>query len=186
MLNETLLIEQLLQGNEKAFETIFKSYYETMSLFAMRYVQSQAIAEEITQEVFVKLWSKQADIKINSSLKSYLYGAIRNACLNHLKHQKVVQEHVAFELHNNATQVDDVVEYNELQEAVDSAIAKLPEKCREVFEMSRFEGKKYKDIAEALQISVKTVENQMGKALKVLRNELKDNWFILFILLSEI
>ncbi len=130
-------------------------------------------AEEIVQELFSDMWIKTDLLKIKTSIKSYLFGAVRNACLNHIKHQKVEQKYVD-RTRFTAQQDDatDFLELDELREKIAAALDKIPEKCREIFELNRFEGKRYKEIAEELNLSLKTVENQMGKALKIMRDEL--------------
>jgi RNA polymerase sigma-70 factor (ECF subfamily) len=167
------ILEKLKSKDEKAFELVFRMYYPDLCGFAIKYVQRQDLAEEMVQDVFYKLWEKLDSLVISSNLKSYLYTSVRNAAFNHFKHQEVVNAYeaasVAFQ-RDTSTAVD-VLEVKELQTQIDSAINRLPERCREVFNLSRIEGKSYKEIAAQLEISVKTVENQMGKALKTLRVE---------------
>lgn len=112
-----------------------------------------------------------------------MYSSVRNACFNYLKHLKVRQAHAAEEKHFGEP-VEEIIG-NEVSTNIDLALGKLPEKCREVFELSRFKGMKYQEIAEYLNISVKTVENQMGKALKVMRVELAEFLTIVFILIVK-
>ncbi len=126
------------------------------------------------------------EIMIDSSLKSYLYRAVRNAALNRLKHEKVKANHVAFVTSRNENFVSpaDELEETELHFRIQRALKKLPEQCRVVFEMSRFEELKYTEIAERLGISVKTVENQMGKALRIMREQLNDYLPLIAMLMS--
>ncbi len=131
-------------------------------------------AEEVVQEVFSQLWSKSDNIQVRTNIKSYLYGAVRNGCLNNLKHQKVIYAHQEHAKHDQNYHTDNFLELNELQDKIDHGLSQLPDKCREIFEMSRFEDKKYKEIAEELNLSIKTVETQMGRALKVMRKELSN------------
>ncbi|CAE7409946.1 sigR [Symbiodinium microadriaticum] len=155
--------------DDHAFEQVFRTFYGALAGFATKYVSDPDIAEEIVQETFTSIWTKANKIHVETNIKSYLYGAVRNACLNHIKHQKVVHEHQSYELHR-ASEFEtgfDFLELDELQQKVDAAMNKLPEKCREVFELSRFEELKYKEIADQLSISIKTVENQMGKVTEV-------------------
>ena len=161
--------------DEKAFEAIFRTWYSPLAAFAMRYVKEPEAAEEIVQEMFSSIWIKYETLKIQTSLKSYLYGAIRNACLNYLKHQKVERAYAdrnMLSVPQNET--TDFLELDELKAKIALAMDKIPAKCREIFELNRYEGKRYKEIAEELNLSLKTVENQMGKALKILREELGD------------
>ncbi len=154
------------------FESVFRSYYDQLAAFAYQYVSNTDLAEEIVQEMFSNLWAKSDGITIKTSIKSYLYGSVRNACLNHLKHLKVQKQHQEYEMQKSDFQEVDFLELDELQQKIDEALAKLPTKCREVFELSRFEEMKYKEIAVELNISIKTVESQMGRALKVMRDSL--------------
>lgn len=171
-------------NNEKTFEGIFKAHYESLVFFALKYVNDEAVAEELVQEMFSNLWIKSETLFIKTSLKSYLYGAVRNACLNYLKHEKIKQAHAAYEMQHQSSVVnDDFLEFDELQDKINAAFDKMPEKCRQMFEMNRYEGKRYQEIADELDVSIKTVENQMGKALKILRNELKDYLILIFWLL---
>jgi len=163
-----------LKLTEQSFDLIFRTYYQQLCAFAMNYVDSIEEAEEIVQEVFAKVWDKISEIQIQTTPKSYLYGAVRNSCFNFLKHQKVKQAYVAHELHVKKEGFEnDRLEADEIGDAISTAVGKLPERCRMIFEKSKFEDKKYREIAEEMDISVKTVENQMGRALKFLRKELK-------------
>lgn len=160
--------------DEKSFDLVFRTYYRQLCAFAMNYVDSIEEAEEIVQEVFAKVWDKIGTLDIKTTPKSYLYGAVRNSCFNFLKHQKVKQAYVAHELHVKKEGFEsDRLEAEEIGDAISTAVQKLPERCRMIFEKSKFEDKKYREIAEEMDISIKTVENQMGRALKFLRNELK-------------
>lgn len=159
-------------SNQSTFEKVFKTYYQQLAAFAYQYVECHDTAEEIVQEVFTNVWSKSEQIEIRTAVKSYLYGAVRNACLNHIKHKKVVRQHEAYEGQKSDGYESNFLELDELQLEIDAALDQLPDKCRQIFEMSRFEEKKYKEIAEELGLSIKTVENQMGRALKVMRTAL--------------
>ncbi len=171
--------------DEQSFEMLFRTYYKVLVQFASQYVTDIDTAEEIVQETFANFWDKLDRIHIKTSVKSYLYGAVRNACLNYLKHLNVRANH-ATEIKYTADYADgnDFLELEELKTKIENALNQLPEKCRTVFEMSRFEQKKYREIAQILSISEKTVENQMGKALKILRVELGEylTLWLLFIL----
>lgn len=170
--------------NEETFEALFRTHYSGLASFAIRYVEDRETAEEIVQEMFSSLWSKASEIRIKTSVKSYLYGAVRNACLNHLKHQKVRQSYAEEQKWTSYQDTTNFLELDELQSRIADALDKLPARCREIFELNRFDGKRYKEIAEYLQLSLKTVENQMGKALSILREELKDYLPLLWLLLA--
>ena len=174
-------------GDRQAFEELFHSYYSSLCLFALRYLKDADEAEEVVQDTFVKFWNKRENISIDISLKSYLYTSVRNHCLNKIKHEAVKREHVSVVLSDGTEGVDhDHLVTNELADRIADAIERMPTERRRIFRMSRDEGLRYKEIAEYLNISVKTVENQMGKALQYLRTELADflviAWMIYFIL----
>lgn len=172
--------------DESIFENVFRSYYSQLVAYAYQYVSDSDLSEELVQEMFTNLWQKVDDIEIRTSTKSYLYGAVRNACLNYIKHQGIVKRHKESEKYNIDYQDTDFLELDELQSKIDEALNKLPPKCREIFELSRFEDLKYKEIAVQLNISIKTVEGQMGRALKVMRECLGDYLSILIVLILSI
>ncbi len=170
-------LKQLSEGDSSAYERIFKAFYPSVYRSALRITKDATIANDACQEVFLELWKNRAKINVTTSLKSYLHRGAVNRSLNIIKsrnrHAGQNLEHVA-EPVNKAATPSEVAEYKELEEYIQEAIHHLPERCRQVFVLSRFEGKKYKEIAQLLGISVKTVENQMLKALKVLRKAVKD------------
>ena len=173
-------------SDERIFEQVFRDHYQAMANFALKYLGDPDLAEEVVQEVFSTVWQKADQISVKTNMKSYLYGAVRNFCLNHIKHQKVEQTYVSRSLHaHNAFDISDILEYDELKSKIDEALEELPPKCREIFELSRFEEKKYKEIAEELGISQKTVENQMGKALKHMRTVLKEYLVVIILMLIQ-
>ncbi len=175
-------LKNAIPTDEKEFEAFFNLHYPAMVGFAMNYLYDKDQAEELVQDVFTNVWIKAQSIQISNSAKSYLFTATRNACLNHIKHQKVKQAYAA--QHDRVlTHSSNEVEYEELIDRLEAALNKIPEKCRAIFELNRFDGKRYKEIATELNLSLKTVENQMGKALKILRTELGDYLPIIFWLL---
>ena len=142
-------------------------------------------SEEVVQEVLFKVWVNRNTIEINTSIKSYLFKAVRNSCLNVIKHVTLSEN---YKTHNKRViemeerWPEDTMIVSELEEKIRQAIDSLPTERRKIFIMSRYDGLKYQEIATQLNLSVKTVENQMGSALKFLRNELRDYmpWVILF------
>ena len=181
------IIPQIAQGNKSAFETLFKSHYANLCGYAVRYVWELEQAEEIVQDLFFNIWNKRSDLYISSSIESYLFRAVRNACLNYLKRKKIRENYASSvqETHN-PQDVDNPVETLELQKKIDETVESMPPERKKIFLLSRHEGLKYKEIAEQLGISVKTVEAQMGKALKFLREELKEFMVIVIYILIEI
>lgn len=172
--NELFL--KLKDGHESAFEALFYKYYASLCLFAFHILADKKEAEEVVQDVFVRIWSKRQYVSIGASVKNYLFYAVRNQCLNRRQHEKVEKRYLREVQAEAAAEQDSGQYYMEvgLFKKIEDAIAALPEKRREIFRMSREEGLKYHEIAARMNISVKTVETQMGLALKQLRENLKD------------
>lgn len=170
--NNFLLIRK---GDKKAFELLFKTYYAPLVLFARTFIADQDESEEMVQGFFTKLWEERQKISINTSVKSYMFQSIRNRCLNQIKHEKIRKEYQNFV--QQAPLSEKALEpfFMEvgLMEKIEQSIAALPPRRKEIFLMSREQGLKYREIAEKLNISVKTVETQMGHALSDLREKLK-------------
>ncbi len=174
-LGEQQLVEQIRAGDEKAFEGLFRAHYAALRAFSIKFVTDPDAAEEVVQELFFNLWEKRQDLSATQSLRSYLFAAVRNSCLNHLKHLKVRDKHQSHSLSQPLEYADDpgeALQAAELEAMIALAIEGLPDRCGEIFKMSRFGGMKYQEIADALQLSPRTVEVQIGKALKLLRVQL--------------
>ncbi len=145
-------------------------------------------AEEIVQDLFVKFWENRVSIKISSSVRSYLFTSVRNGCLNFIKHLKIEESYKKYnelERESGSLTVDEEFEGSELEKQIRKAIDQLPPERKKVFIMSRFEGLKYREIAEKSGKSIKTIENQMGKAIKFLRQELADYTTIISIVFAN-
>lgn len=179
------LFKQIGDSNEKAFEELFHKYYSHLCLFASRILQDDNSAEEIVQDFFVKLWEKREQLTIETSVKSYLFTSVKNLCLNFIQHNKVKLQYaqtILYETSNNQLDDNSFFEIN-LAEKIEESIQSLPEKRREIFRLSRENGLKYREIAKKLNISIKTVETQMGLAIKNLREKLKNyNTFLMLFL----
>jgi RNA polymerase sigma-70 factor (ECF subfamily) len=163
------LLLKVKKGDESAFEKIFRKYYTPMVLFAVNYLHDKDRAESIVQDVFVALWDKRV-VNVIASLEGYLVVSVRNRCHNELKRQGTIKKfEKAFD-----PELIEWPEYRdkEFMKKINEAIEELPPKRKRIFKMNRIEGLKYKDIAQRLSISPKTVEVQMGKALKYLRERL--------------
>lgn len=174
----------LAQRDETAFEQVFKTHFKRLHAYAFTILRDETEAEEMVQQVFFKLWERNETLSLNGSVSAYLYRAVHNESLNYIKHQKVRSRHqlqVAYRMKNEVEQPAKKVMAGELEKKIQEALLELPEQCRTVFQLSRFEELKYREIADQLDISVKTVENQMGKALKLMRAKLVD--FLTYILL---
>lgn len=168
------LFKEIKNGDEAAFSKLFDLYYSPLCFFADKYLQDMDFSRSLVQQVFVDIWSKRDKLSIDHSEKSYLYTAVKNRSLDFLKKHKrnVSVEEINTEKHQ--TPFQDYIEEAELNNRINKLINNLPERCREVFTLCRFEGMKYKQIADQMGISVKTVEMQMGIALKRLREGLPD------------
>lgn len=165
----------------------FRAYYQPLCNYACTFIQDRDEAEEIVQSAFLSVWEKREALEIRTSLKSYLYTMVRNACLNVIKHEKIKQKHANEELavaERSHEGVAQRVLSSELEERIRLSMEKLPEQCRLIFKLSRFEELKYAEIAEQLNLSVKTVENQIGKALKIMREELKEYLPLIIVLMN--
>jgi RNA polymerase sigma-70 factor (ECF subfamily) len=167
---------RLDRDNEAEFEKIFKQHFKGLHAYASTIVRDAVMAEEIVQNIFCRLWEKEAQIQIRESVAGYLYRSVYHEGLNYLKHLKVREAYqsYAMEQEKSVNNVSNHVELRELEDRLEKALSELPEKCRTIFQMSRFEELRYQEIADRLGLSVKTVENQMGKALKLLRIKLVD------------
>jgi RNA polymerase sigma-70 factor, ECF subfamily len=163
--------------DEATFEQLFKSNFKGLCWYAVKYVKDLDTAKEIVQDAFISLWDKRDNIDLSKSVKSYLSSIIYTRSLNYIRdNKKFNKELLGFENINQQSgysQTDRLIEA-ELKERIDTAIKELPEKCREIFMLSRFENLKYQQIADKLQISVKTVEAQMSKALQHMRVRLAE------------
>ena len=171
------LFLRIQSGQLPAFEMLFKTHYQPLCRYANSYLKDPDGAEEVVQAAFIGFWEKKSSISIDTSIKSYLYRTVRNSCLNELKHEQVKQKYLVTqgqEEEKTSEPADHLAIHVELEEKVRQAIQRLPEQCRLIFTMSRFEELKYQEIADQLNISIKTVENQMGKALKLMRLYLKE------------
>ena len=164
---------------------VFRDSYTPLVRYGNTFLKDTDETEDVVQQVFVSMWEKRAQLDIHTSVRAVLYRAVHNACLNRLKHQKVRRDYAGdWKNTQSDSEQTDALEAAELQERINRAIETMPEQCARIFKMSRFEQLKYQEIADQLGLSVKTVENQMGKALKIIREALKDYLplFILFLL----
>lgn len=175
-------------GTER-IQQLFQDHHQGLGRYAFTILKNQQEADDLVQQLFVTLWEKRSEIGSIENHRAYLYRAIYNRCLNEVKRSR--RNHVGdeglLEVHSNLHEVGEVLQYNDLEKRVQSAVNQLPEKCAEVFKLSRFQELSYREISEQLNISVKTVENHMTKALRVMREELKDYlpWIIFTLLFSK-
>lgn len=168
------IFKNIRNGIEEEFNKLFDDYYTVLCFFANKYLNDMDLSRSLVQEVFVDIWVKREKLYINHTVKSYLYKSVKNRAIDHLRKEKE-KIHLSESIENvQQIPFHDLLEEAELNDRINSAINKLPEKCRAIFVLCRFEGLKYIEIATQLNISVKTVEMQMGIALKKLRKNISD------------
>jgi RNA polymerase sigma-70 factor, ECF subfamily len=168
------LFARLSAGDEGAFDTIFRTWYAPLVRVATYLLRDQRIAEEVVQDVLLEVWRRRESLALEQEPRRYLMRATRNRALNHVRHQAVVARAAALDDSDDAQEASApaTLVAAELEVAIAQAVAALPERCRAVFELSRRHHMSYAQIADALDIAPKTVENQMGKALRLLRASL--------------
>lgn len=178
--DDRALLSQMRAGEASAFSALFERYYDLMRVFAYSMVGSATEAEDIAEDVFVRIWETRAQLEVRSSVRSYLYAATRNHAINRLRSdsmrwhwlEEASVQGYAPGMGRTPDEADAEVRVTELTRAIDNAIAQLPPRCRQVFLLHRQHGLSHQEIAAAMETSVKTAENQMARALKLLRDRL--------------
>lgn len=170
-------------GDELAFEKIFISNHSQIVGFCNQFIADWDIAKSLAQEAFINLWLNREKIETINGIKAFLYTYAKSSCLNYIRHRKIISKYEDLQLQSKEDQLNrevlesfdfDSLELIELEELISRSINELPDQCRRVFMLSRFEGKMNKEIAEDLNISVKSVEANMTRALKTLRTDLAE------------
>lgn len=175
MTGDTEIVRRIRQGDVKKFESLFRSSYVSLVRYAKALIKDHDNAEEIVQDLFFRLWQDREKLNIESSLNGYLFRSVHNRCMHYIEHRKIVEHHVLEVSGRQPERPEDpeeIFQYAELQGRIAEILEKLPSRCGQIFCMNRFEGLKYSEIAEKLSVSIKTVEANMGKALKEFRKEL--------------
>lgn len=176
-LKDLIIIEGLERNDKVVFDYVFNYYYSSLCAFSMQYIDSRNSVEDLVQDFFVYLWVEAPRLKIKSSLKSYLFTAIKNRCLDYQKHHKIIEKYRTYLLFSSDKEDDSTEQFfaeSELRQAIQTSLAKLPPRCREIFELSRLNGLSNQEIAEKLDLSKRTVELQVSNSLKILRKELAE------------
>jgi len=173
MLNEVLVLKKIKEGDIKAFEHVFRLYYSQLMMYSFSITGRKDIAEEIVQDLFYKIWKERENLQILRSMKSYLYGAVRNQSLQYNEHLEVQERYRQKVLSAESSGHDNTPEeqllYNELENIINHTLEQLPERRRQIFVLHRYEGKKYKDIADEMSLSIKTIEAEMTKTYQALK-----------------
>jgi RNA polymerase sigma-70 factor (ECF subfamily) len=165
-----------VSNDNAAFERLFKQYYAQLVVYACKYVSDIDIAREIVQDFFVRLFEKRQALSIDISVKSYLYRSVYNCCINYINQRNIQDKHLKnIDLdRNDEENLENEINTLELQQRIHEIINNLPARCQIIFRMNRLEGLRNEEIAEKLQLSKRTVETQISKALKILRRKLAD------------
>jgi RNA polymerase sigma-70 factor, ECF subfamily len=177
MIRENEIIRRIRKGDIRQFESLFRSSYVSLVKYARTLIKDHDSAEEIVQDLFFRLWKDKEKLNIESSLTGYLFRSVHNKCLHFIDHSKVVERHaeeMSYIQPEKQENPSDILQYKELQVKIAEILERLPKRCGQIFYLSRFEGLKYAEIAEKLSVSVKTVESNMGRALKEFRKELNE------------
>lgn len=183
-------MKQITVINSSVLEDLFRDHYEALTRYAFTIVKDNREAEDVVQKLFVKLWEKRHELEILNDVRAYLYRSTYNSSLNALKRLNRMTEMTAsteVNISEGTTDASHRVLSGELEDRIEHALGRLPEKCGEVFRLSRFQDLTYKEISEQLNVSIKTVENHMGKALRIMRKELEEYlpMIVITILLSK-
>ncbi len=176
-MKELLIIEGLRRREKAIFDYIFNYYYSSLCAFSMQYIDNREAVEDLVQDFFVYLWVEAPRLQIRSSLKSYLFAAVKNRCLDYRKHHKIIQKYRNFALffaENEDNSTDQFYAESELRQVIQTSLGKLAPRCREIFELSRMHGLSNQEIADKLNISKRTVEIQISNSLKILKKDLAE------------
>ena len=193
--SEREAVKELQVGEKDFYIRLFEANYKNLALYAKRFVMDTEIARDLVQDVFIYLWDKREQLSINRSIDSYLYRAVHNACINHLKRESTKVNYLKQFLlkitdntlpSSGSEDAHQIVVHNELLEKIEAIIESLPEQCRNIFRMSRFRGMQNKEIARIYAISTRTVETQIYRALKILREKLSPHFIYTLLILQFI
>lgn len=190
--DDKYLFRKIKEGDKTAFKILYKKYYAGLFVYAMKITSEEKVTEELVDDLFIHIWANRERLHIKSSFRSYLYRAMRNNCLTHLR-QNNLKNLLTDEFQDRTDAALDylsisqenglsIILSKEASEDIENAINKLPDQCRNIFQMSRYEELKNKEIAEKLGVSVNTVETQISRALNKLRTSLKK--YLPFLMMS--
>ncbi len=183
---EQILLSQLKLNDDKAFTTLYNKYWYRLYRHTQKKIRSNEIAEEIVHDIFADLWFRRHTILITTSLEAYLFQSVRYATYKYirtLKNKEVFITELTSVMKNNSSFSSNQSEYIELNELLSVSLEHLPQRCRTIFELSRLKQFSHREISEELSITVKTVENQISKAIRILKVALKDYTYLLLFFL---
>ncbi|MCK0131312.1 RNA polymerase sigma-70 factor [Flavobacteriaceae bacterium F08102] len=176
------LLKQIELNNSNAFKLLHDKYASNMFLYAFKVLKDKQVSEDIIQNIFIDFWSKRNNNNVDN-IKSYFFRAVKYQIFNHFRNHKLSTEDITrLNLIDISINASKRMEYQELEEIIHNSINKLPKRCKEIFELSRFEQKSNKEIAEELGISVQGVKNQISKALKHIRKDLQKDEHLFYFL----
>jgi RNA polymerase sigma-70 factor (family 1) len=187
---ELLIRNAFAENPQKGCELLFRRYHKILCSHAVRFVYSKAIAEDLVSEVFCRFWKNKTHLSVTTSYRMYLFRCVRNEALNHIRSEfkglEGIDAAYAKEI-SVGQRPDDITQFEEILQQVENLVESLTPQCRKIFLMNRFEGKKYHEIATELQLSQKTVEAHIGKALSLVRKGLQHHWLasVLIMMMSE-
>lgn len=183
---EKALLQRIKKNDNAAFRKLFDAYYKYLTVTAYRYLHEGEKAKDMAQDAFVELWNRRESLTITSGVKAYLRQAVVNKCLNYIKREKRIDfsENALLPETPTMSEAPDNLEYEDTRKTIQDAIDTLPERCRIIFCMSRFDEKSHKEIAAELGISTKTIENQITRALKTLRSVLSAKALVCLIFIQ--
>lgn len=180
---DVLFWQIALKDDKEAFKELFVNFFAPLCVYAQRFIDDRNTCEDVVQEVFFRIWKNRKSLEIKSSTRNFLITNVKNSCIDYLRRKDVEQTYIMTQTDklSENEHSDELYTVKELEETINKSLTKLPDKIREVFEMSRFEGLTYAEIAAEKNISIKTVEAYMTRSLKILRVELKD--YLPFVIL---
>lgn len=172
--NDKELLEQITRGNSKAFKVLHDMHASNMFLYAFHVIKNKEVCEDIIQNIFINIWSKRKEVKI-INIKSYLFRAVKYQIFNYFRNQKFTKEDITrMNIVDVSIDASKKMEYHELEKAIHNSVIKLPKRCKEIFELSRYQYKSNKEISEELEISLQAVKNQISKALAFIKKDLQN------------
>lgn len=186
---EKEFFQRMCNGDDEAFEYFFNKYYKRLLAYCIEILKDSLSAEEIVEDIYAHIWENRHRIHLEGTPAAYLFRTAYNQCLNHIKHQKVVDKYYSFfkrqlafaevESANNSFPLSTLID-KEISERLNQSMERLPNQCRLIFRMSRLEGKKNQEIADDLNISINTVKTQLMRAMNRIRKDMKHYFMVLF------